>query len=224
MWASCRVDASQWSLAALCLCSDKYPIYLFYFLIYSGKGFAEQADPASAFHTVTHIPTRDPSSTTTIFHWWWLCPCYWSKWGLSALLKGTLMEVVEFKALLVHFLQSDFRSGSTYWLWNPPVTSLSLQTCVRAAGFPFSKLLLGSGMLRGLLIFILGSITITNWQGQESHRQKTFVTDLSLSSLLWPHFSCGVCLCYILSSSILILDQPSCHESNVIITFLILLH
>lgn len=50
----------------LCLGSNKSPIHLFYVLIYPGKVFAERADHLPAFCTVTHIPTWEPPSTTTV--------------------------------------------------------------------------------------------------------------------------------------------------------------
>lgn len=59
------------------------------------------------------LDTREPpSTTTTVSYWWRLCCCcwYWCKLGLSALLKGTLMQVVEFQASFIHSAQSDVHS------------------------------------------------------------------------------------------------------------------
>lgn len=113
--------------------------------IIQGRFFAEKA--FQYFQHFIQLHTWEPPSTTTpVFYWWRLCCCYWSKLELSALPKGTLMQVVEFKASLVHSLQSDFHSSS-YWLWKPAAASLSPLTVIQTAGCQFSKLLLKSYFL-----------------------------------------------------------------------------
>ncbi len=55
------LDTSLWSLTAFCLCSNTCLIHLSYILIYSEKVFAKAAE-----YIVTHFPTQEPPSTTTI--------------------------------------------------------------------------------------------------------------------------------------------------------------